>query len=126
MTIRLIPEYFPEENVKVIKKFVEVCKDKGVEHFLVYDCEGNFEGAAKGLLKLLDHLDGLDDIVEVVCSKSDESHKIFGPTLGTFYFNMGNEEMEIFHDYSDNEFCNQVYNQVEKEIEQNGKKLCEH
>lgn len=114
MAIRLVPEYFPEENVKIIKKFVEICKKKGVVSFSVYDCENNFEGSAKGLLKLLVHLDGLDDIIEVIC-RTDEDN------LGSFFFNMGEKEMEIFHDYSDNEFCNEVYNQVEKEIENNGK-----
>lgn len=114
MAIRLVPEFFPEENVKIIKKFVEVCKEGGVTSFSVYDCENNFEGFAKGHYRLLDILDGLDDIVEVICRNDDEN-------LGTFYFNMGNEEMEIFHDYTDNGFCNQVYKLVEKEIEQNGK-----
>lgn len=115
MAIRLVPEYFPEENVKYIVKFVEVCRRFGVESFFVYDCEGNFEGVAKGHYKLLDHLDGLDDIVEVICEEATTNRR-----LGAFYFNMGNEGMEIFHDFTDNNFCNQIYDQVEKEIENNG------
>lgn len=114
-----IPKKFPIENVDVIKKFFEVCKNNDIYLFCCWsDCKDQIDSCSwtyAMLLKYMCKIFNKSGLVRIdLCSKFRPQGS--GP-VGTYLFDLKtNKGLSIIHSYTNNEFCNKVYNQIEEAL----------
>lgn len=102
-------KYIPQDNAEVIYRLLELCKEK--EPNVCFDVLDTEEQVCKSKdsERVLNDIDGGDEDIGINCF-------VNGEYLGWFGLFPYEDPESMIYDYSDNEFCKDVYYKLEKEM----------
>ena len=100
---------FAKDDYFVISNALIIAKELGAEYFT-----SNASGEITLYFNHRDFIKDADGGLEEFCITMFDH---FGKKLGRLYFILGNGDYTALYDYTDNDFCNVVFNQLNARID---------